>query len=119
MENFAGEGIRAKVDGYEVYAGNEKLMHRAGVVPKPCECKGTIIHLATDGSYAGHIVISDTVKPQSSAAIARLKSEGIEKVVMLTGDRPTSPHEVAGPASAWTNCTPACCLRTKYSAWMP
>ena len=78
MKNFAGEGIRAKVDGHEVYAGNEKLMHRAGVVPKPCECKGTIIHLATDGSYAGHIVISDTVKPQSSAAIARLKSEGIE-----------------------------------------
>ena len=95
MENFAGEGIRAKVDGHEVYAGNEKLMHRAGVVPKPCECKGTIIHLATDGSYAGHIVISDTVKPQSSAAIARLKSEGIEKVVMLTGDRPDVAEEVA------------------------
>ena len=95
MENFAGEGIRAKVDGHEVYAGNEKLMHRAGVVPKPCECKGTIIHLATDGSYAGHIVISDTVKPQSSAAIARLKSEGIAKVVMLTGDRPDVADEVA------------------------
>ena len=95
MKNFAGEGIRAKVDGHEVYAGNEKLMHRAGVVPKPCECKGTIIHLATDGSYAGHIVISDTVKPQSSAAIARLKSEGIEKVVMLTGDRPDVADEVA------------------------
>ena len=95
MENFAGEGIRAKVDGHEVYAGNEKLMHRAGVVPKPCECKGTIIHLATDGSYAGHIVISDTVKPQSAAAIARLKSEGIEKVVMLTGDRPDVAEEVA------------------------
>ncbi len=94
-ENLAGEGIRARVDGREVYAGNEKLMHRAGVTPKPCTCKGTIVHLAIDGTYMGHIVISDTVKPESAEAIARLRRAGIEKTVMLTGDRADVAEDVA------------------------
>lgn len=91
VENFAGEGIRARIDGRDVYAGNEKLLARIGIAAKRCECKGTIVHLAVDGVYMGHIVIADTVKPQSTEAIRRLKAAGITKTVMLTGDR----HDVA------------------------
>lgn len=87
VEDISGHGIKAKVDGKEIYAGNDKLMRKIGVDFKPCEVAGTMIHLATEREYLGHIVIADEIKPQSKAAISELKSAGVEKTVMLTGDR--------------------------------
>ena len=96
VENFAGEGIFACVDGRGVYAGNEKLMRRAGVEAKQCEKLGTIVHVAVDGKYMGHIVVSDSIKPQAVEAIRQLKREGVTKTVMLTGDKMDVAEEVAG-----------------------
>lgn len=95
VENIAGEGISATVDNRMVYAGNEKLMQRAGVTSKPCEKSGTIVHIAVDGVYMGHIVVSDSIKPQSADAIARMKAGGVKKTVMLTGDHRCVAAEVA------------------------
>lgn len=95
LADFAGEGIFARVDGREVYAGNEKLMRRAGVEAKPCEKTGTLVHLAVDGEYMGHIVVSDSLKAQSAGAIADLRRAGVGRTVMLTGDRPEVADEVA------------------------
>lgn len=86
IREISGNGILAKVDGVEVAAGNDKLMESLHISYKPCHQVGTIIHLAIAGAYAGHIVISDIVKPHSKEAIASLKASGVEKTVMLTGD---------------------------------
>ena len=95
VENFAGEGIFACVDGHGVYAGNEKLMRRAGIEAKSCEKLGTIVHVAVDGKYMGHIIVSDSIKSQAVETIRQLKSEGVMKTVMLTGDRADVAEEVA------------------------
>jgi len=86
IEEISGHGVVAKVDGTTVAAGNSKLMKKLGIEYKDCHSVGTIIHLAIDGIYAGHIVISDVEKPTSRQAIAQLKKAGVEKTVMLTGD---------------------------------
>ena len=95
VENFAGEGLRADVGGHAVYVGNAKLMLRASVNASEPEKPGTVVHVAVDGEYAGYIIISDSVKPQSAAAVAALKAEGVMKTVMLTGDRKAVAEEVA------------------------
>ena len=87
--------MTAKVDGHDVAAGNSKLMQQLGIEYHECHSVGTIIHMAVDGQYAGHIVISDVVKPHSKAAIAALKHSGVEKTVMLTGDTKRVADEVA------------------------
>lgn len=86
IQEFGGNGIVAKVDGKEVAVGNDKLMRKLRISYSDCHSIGTIIHIALDGQYAGHIVISDVVKPTSEKAISQLKSAGVKKTVMLTGD---------------------------------
>ena len=95
IQELSGKGICAKVDGHDVAAGNTKLMALLGVEYRDCHRVGTIIHMAIDGEYAGHIVISDVVKPNSKAAIAALKRAGVEKTVMLTGDAKRVADQVA------------------------
>ena len=95
IQEISGNGVIAKVDGVEVAAGNARLMKRIHVEPIECHHVGTIIHLAIDGSYAGHIVISDVVKPNAREAIAALKASGVNKVVMLTGDADPVAQQVA------------------------
>lgn len=95
VEDITGHGIKALVDGHTVYAGNSALMDSVGVTWKPCHHEGTIIHVALDGTYVGHIVIADEVKPQSKDAIAQLKAIGVKKTVMLTGDRTAVAESVA------------------------
>ncbi len=96
VEEMAGRGVRAVIGGRVIYAGNETLMREIGVESRPCHRTGTIVHLAEDGRYLGHIVISDSVKPDAENAIAALKALGIRKTVMLTGDRDAVGKEVAG-----------------------
>lgn len=86
VENLAGEGIRAVVDGREVYAGNEKLMGRISAVHGKCEHSGTVVHVCAGGVYVGHIVISDEIKPGAKEAVSALRAVGVKKTVMLTGD---------------------------------
>ena len=95
IEELSGHGITATVDGHTVAAGNAKLMKKLGVEYCDCHSVGTIIHMAIDGQYAGHIVISDVVKPHSREAIARLKKCGVQRTVMLTGDAKRVADEVA------------------------
>ncbi len=95
IEEISGHGITAQVDGHSVAAGNGKLMKKLGLEYHDCHCVGTIIHVAIDGAYAGHIVISDVVKPHSKDAIAALKKSGVEKTVMLTGDAKKVADQVA------------------------
>ena len=95
IEELSGHGITATVDGHTVAAGNAKLMKKLGVEYCDCHSVGTIIHMAIDGQYAGHIVISDVVKPHSKEAIARLKKCGVQRTVMLTGDARRVADEVA------------------------
>ena len=95
IEEISGHGIEAKVDGHAVAAGNGKLMEQLGIAYHDCHCVGTIIHMAIDGQYAGHIVISDVVKPHSKEAIAQLKKAGVQKTVMLTGDAKRVAEQVA------------------------
>ena len=95
IEELSGHGITATVDGHTVAAGNSKLMAKLGVEYHDCHCVGTIIHMAVDGQYAGHIVISDVVKPHSKEAIAQLKKAGVAKTVMLTGDAKRVAESVA------------------------
>ena len=96
VQEISGNGITAKVDGTDVAVGNSKLMDRLGIAWHDCHSVGTIIHLAIDGQYAGHIVISDVVKPHAKEAIAALKQAGVEKTVMLTGDIRRVADHVAG-----------------------
>lgn len=86
IQELSGCGVLAKVDGVQTAVGNDKLMERLGIAYRPCHDVGTIVHVAIDGEYAGHVVISDLVKENSAAAIAALKAAGVEKTVMLTGD---------------------------------
>ena len=95
IQEISGNGVIAKVDGVEVAAGNDKLMKHLGIPYIDCHQTGTIIHMAINGAYAGHIVISDIVKPHSKAAIASLKAAGVEKTVMLTGDAKKVAEQVA------------------------
>ena len=96
IEEISGHGITATVDGHSVAAGNAKLMQKLGIEYHDCHCVGTIIHMAIDGVYAGHIVIADIIKPHSAEAIARLKKSGVSKTVMLTGDARRVAEQVAG-----------------------
>ena len=95
IQEFSGNGVVAKVDGVTVAVGNDKLMEKLGIAWHNCHSVGTIIHLALDGQYAGHIVISDVEKPHARDAIAALKRIGVEKAVMLTGDRAKVADHVA------------------------
>ena len=95
IQELSGNGVTAVVDGHTVAAGNDKLMDRLGVPYIPCHSVGTIIHMAIDGKYAGHIVISDVVKPHSKQAIQALKAAGVRKTVMLTGDAARVADHVA------------------------
>ena len=94
-EEIAGHGIRAKIDGRVVYAGNAKLMEEEGVEYEPCAIPGTVVYLAAEKEFLGTIVISDTVKPEAKRAIAQLKQSGVKKTVMLTGDRKDVGEAVA------------------------
>lgn len=95
IRELSGHGILAKVDGREIAAGNEKLMQQLGVEYKECHSVGTIIHMAVDGKYEGHIVIADLVKPNAREAVARLKKAGVRKTIMLTGDTKAVAEQVA------------------------
>lgn len=94
-ENFAGEGIMAYVDGKPVYAGNDRLMARAGVSFVAPAVVGTVVHVASEGKYLGYVVVSDTVKPQTAEALSGLRRAGVEQTVMLTGDRSDVAESVA------------------------
>ena len=95
IEEISGHGITAVVDGHTVAAGNAKLMKKLGIEAVECHSVGTIIHMAIDGQYAGHIVISDVPKPHAKEAIAALKKCGVKKTVMLTGDTKRVAEQVA------------------------
>ena len=95
VEEISGNGVIAKVDGITVAAGNSKLMKRIGVEYADCHSVGTIVHMAVDGAYAGHILISDILKPHAKEAIVELKKAGVTKTVMLTGDMKNVADQVA------------------------
>ena len=95
IQEISGNGVTAKVDGMEIAAGNDKLMKHLNIPYQDCHQTGTIIHMAINGKYAGHIVISDIIKPHSKAAIAELKKAGVDKTVMLTGDAKKVANQVA------------------------
>ena len=95
IEEISGNGVIAKVDGMSVAAGNTKLMNRLGLAYQDCHHVGTVVHMAIDGKYAGHILISDIIKPHAKEAIAELKKAGISKTVMLTGDSKRVADQVA------------------------
>ena len=96
IEEISGNGVIAKVDDISVAAGNTKLMNRLGIAYQDCHHVGTVVHMAIDGKYAGHILISDIIKPHAKEAIAELKKAGISKTVMLTGDSKRVADQVAG-----------------------
>ena len=95
LEEISGHGIVAKVDGVSVAIGNDKLMHKLGIEHEDCEHVGTVLHVALDGVYSGHIVIADEIKENSKEAMAALKAAGVEKLVMLTGDAENVAKSVA------------------------
>ena len=95
VEEISGNGVLVQIDGKEVAAGNARLMERLGVSCVECHEPGTIVHMAIDGSYAGHIVISDREKPEAKEAVAALKNAGVRRTVMLTGDRDAAARQVA------------------------
>ncbi len=110
IREISGKGVLAKVDGRSVAAGNDKLMESLGVEYIPCHHTGTIIHMAIDGSYAGHIVISDVVKPRAKEAVRELKRSGVRETVMLTGDAKAVAESVAadlGIDMVWSELLPA------------
>lgn len=96
VKDYSGEGICTTVDGQGIYAGNEKLMRRIGVEPVPVSKIGTVVYVATEGKFLGYIVVSDTLKPTAAEAMRLLKAAGVQKTVMLTGDRADVAKEVAG-----------------------
>lgn len=96
VKEISGEGITAMVDGTHTAAGNLKLMKRLGIDCRECSCTGTVVHMAIDGQYAGHILISDMLKPHAKEAVETLKSAGIKRLVMLTGDLEKTAAAVAG-----------------------
>ena len=95
IEEISGNGVIAKVDGHSIAAGNDRLMQRLGIGHTGCHSVGTIVHVAIDGVYSGHIVISDIVKPDSAKAIEELKKAGVSRTVMLTGDAKAVADKVA------------------------
>ena len=95
VEEISGNGVTAKVDGVFVAAGNVKLMKRLGIEYKECHHVGTVVHMAVDGAYAGHILISDLIKPHAKEAIHELKKAGVARTVMLTGDAKNAAQQVA------------------------
>ena len=95
VEEISGNGVTAKVDGVRVAAGNSKLMEKLGVDCMECHSVGTVVHMAVNGKYAGHILISDKIKPHAKEAIAALKKCGVKKTIMLTGDRREAARQVA------------------------
>ncbi|MCD8100524.1 MAG: cadmium-translocating P-type ATPase [Oscillospiraceae bacterium] len=95
IEEIGGNGVTANVDGVAVAVGNDKLMRRLNVAYKDCRTAGTIVHMAVDGEYAGHIVIADVLKPTAKAAMAELRRAGVTKTVMLTGDGQSAAAEAA------------------------
>ena len=95
VEELAGKGVTAKVDGISVAVGNTRLMEYLNLSCKECHQAGTVVHVAIDGAYAGHILISDAVKENSEEAIRQLKKSGIKKTVMLTGDADIAAQQVA------------------------
>ena len=95
VEEISGNGVTAKVDGVRVAAGNSKLMEKLGVDCMECHSVGTVVHMAVNGQYAGHILISDQIKPHAKEAIAALKKCGVKKTIMLTGDRREAARQVA------------------------
>ena len=110
VEEISGNGVTAKVDGVSVAAGNTKLMKRIGVEYADCHSVGTVVHMAVDGVYAGHILISDIIKPHAKEAIKELKRAGVSKTVMLTGDAKNVGEQVAkelGIGEVYTELLPA------------
>lgn len=99
VTEIAGQGVTAKVNGIQVSVGNQRLMESLGAEWKPCHHVGTIIHVAIDGKYAGHIVISDVVKPDSAQAVHDLEAAGVSHIVMLTGDRREVAEKIANDLS--------------------
>ena len=95
VSEITGRGVKAKVDGKTVYAGNAALMQETGLTPAACPAPGTVIHVSYDGKYAGYLLISDTPKETSKAAIAALKECGVERIVMLTGDRKETTEAIS------------------------
>ncbi|HIY06147.1 MAG TPA: cadmium-translocating P-type ATPase, partial [Candidatus Evtepia faecigallinarum] len=95
VQEISGHGVMARVDGISVAAGNEKLMAQVGVRAEPCRQPGTVVHLAVDGAYAGHILVADVLKPTTRQAIADLHRAGVTKTVLLTGDREEVARQVA------------------------
>ena len=111
VREMSGGGIIATVDGREIAAGNDKLMDSLGIAYIPCHQAGTVIHLAIDGKYAGHLLISDKEKPHSKEAVSELKKSGVSMTVMLTGDRKEVADLVA--ASTASSCLPARLKKSK------
>ncbi len=95
IQEISGHGVMARVDGISVAAGNEKLMAQVGVRAEPCRQPGTVVHLAVDGAYAGHILVADVLKPTTRQAVADLHRAGVTKTVLLTGDREEVARQVA------------------------
>lgn len=95
VHEYSGEGVTAVVDGYRIAAGNEKLMKREKLVYPVCGCSGTLVHVAINGIYSGHIVIEDQIKPSAAESIADMKRNGVKKTVMLTGDNASTAEKVA------------------------
>ena len=102
IREISGAGVVATVDRTEVAVGNGKLMDQMGIPYKPCRSSGTIVHMALDGAYAGHVVISDVIKPEARAAVDALRQAGVEKTVMLTGDMKSAAEEIAQAAGVDT-----------------
>ncbi len=105
IEEISGKGVRARVDGHKVAVGNQRLMELEGVACEACSGIGTILYVALDGRYAGHIVISDVVKPHAKEAIASLQHAGVRQTVMLTGDARAVAEQVAGELGIHTVCS--------------
>ena len=95
VHEISGEGVTATVDGHEVSCGNDKLMKRSGIHCIPCKSSGTVVHVAIDGIYSGHILIADSIKPNAPEAVLQLKKNGVKKTVMLTGDSLSTAQQVA------------------------
>lgn len=95
VQEIGGHGVIATVDGHQVAAGNDKLMKRLNIEYRDCNCVGTIVHMAIDGAYAGHILIADVIKPHAAEAMSKLKAAGVRNLVMLTGDDDKVAKQVA------------------------
>ena len=119
VEELSGRGVRAQVDGKTVCAGNDKLMEEIGVKWHPCHRVGTTVHVAVDGQYVGHIVISDQVKEDAKEAIAALKAQGVKKTVMLTGDAKAVGESVAKELGTGSKSIPNFSREIKWKRWKP